>query len=93
MTINGVRRCPTPSGVPVAMTSPGDSSVKFEQNATIAGTEWISMSVPERCISSPLRRVTSVSRAGSGISSVVTIHGPSGPVAGKFLPEVTEIFW
>ena len=71
----------------------GASAVNSEQNATIAGTESISMSVPERCTSLPLSRVVSVSRAGSGISSVVTIHGPSGPVAGKFLPEVTEIFW
>jgi hypothetical protein len=31
----GLRPWPTPSGVPVAMTSPGDSAVKSEQNAMI----------------------------------------------------------
>jgi len=35
----GLRRCPTPSGVPVAITSPGASGVKSEQKAMICGTE------------------------------------------------------
>ena len=56
----------------------------------IAGIEWISMSVPERCISLPLRRVTSVSLVGSGISSEVTIQGPSGLVPRKFLLATSE---
>ena len=49
--------------------------------------------VPDFCTSAPLRRVVSVRRVGSGISSEVTIQGPSGPVPGKFLPDVTENFW
>jgi len=51
------------------------------------------MSVPERCISTPLSRVISVITVGSRISSLVTIQGPRGPVAEKFLPAVTECFW
>ena len=35
----GVRLWPTPSGVPVEMTSPGASAVKSEQNAMICGIE------------------------------------------------------
>ncbi len=35
----GLRRWPTPSGVPVAMMSPGESAVKSEQNAMICGIE------------------------------------------------------
>ena len=35
----------------------------------------------------PLSRVAKVRRLGSGISSVVTSQGPSGPVPGKFLPQ------
>ena len=48
------------------------------------------MSVPERCISWPLSRVISVSLVGSGISSAVTIQGPSGPVPAKFLLATSE---
>ena len=33
----GLRLWPTPSGVPVAMTSPGESAVKSEQKAMICG--------------------------------------------------------
>ncbi len=86
----GVRLAPMPSGVPVAMMSPGVSGVNIEQNAMIAGMSWISMSVPERCISAPLSRVTSVSLVGSGISSAVTIQGPSGPEPMKFLLAASE---
>ena len=35
----GLRLCPTPSGVPVAITSPGSNSVNSEQKAMISGTE------------------------------------------------------
>jgi hypothetical protein len=35
----GLRLWPTPSGVPVAMTSPGDNVVKSEQKAMIYGIE------------------------------------------------------
>jgi len=35
----GLRLWPTPSGVPVAMTSPAESTVKSEQNAMICGIE------------------------------------------------------
>ena len=36
----GLRPWPTPSGVPVAMTSPGDSAVKSEQKA-IRGSDTV----------------------------------------------------
>src|SRR5262245_62994036 len=45
------------------------------------------------CTTLPLSRVVSSRRCGSGMTSAVTSHGPSGPVAGKFLPAVTECFW
>ena len=45
------------------------------------------------CTTSPLSRVVSCRRCGSAMTSAVTIHGPSGAVAGKFLPAVTECFW
>src|SRR6516165_9796649 len=35
----GLRLWPTPSGVPVEMTSPGESAVKSEQKAMICGIE------------------------------------------------------
>src|SRR5262245_14022222 len=86
----GLRLAPMPSGVPVAMMSPGASGVNIEQNEMIAGMSWISMSVPDRCISAPLRRVTSVSLVGSGISSAETIQGPSGAEPTKFFDATSE---
>src|SRR5262249_35375115 len=86
----GVRLAPMPSGVPVAMMSPGASGVNIEQNEMIAGMSWISMSVPERCISWPLRRVVRGSLVGSGVSSAVTIQGPRGPEPMKFLLAANE---
>ena len=89
----GLRRWPTPSGVPVAMTSPGCSVVKSEQKPTIC---WHGI---DQHVGAGVLHLLAVEprgqreRVGSGISSVVTIQGPSGPVPGKFLPEVTENFW
>ena len=48
------------------------------------------MSVPDFCISWPFSRVVNVSLVGSGISSAVTIHGPSGPLPMKFLLAASE---
>jgi hypothetical protein len=50
----------------------------------------ISMPVPECCMTCPFSRVSSVSFEGSGISSAVTIQGPSGEVAGKFFPVISD---
>ena len=40
----------------------------------------------------PFSRVVSSRDCGSEITSAVTSQGPSGPVAGKFLPAVVECF-
>ena len=75
------------------MTSPGASGVKAEMYSISRGTERIMSPVLVCWRRSPFTRVSSVSAAGSGISSVVTNQGPSGPVCGKFFPAVTECFW
>ena len=90
----GLRACATPSGVPVAMTSPGgergeggDIGDQLPAPKGSCRRCWCAGGVRR----SP--RVSSVSAAGSGISSAVTSQGPSGPVLGKFFPAVTECFW
>ena len=89
----GVRAKPTPAGVPVAITSPGCSVVNIEQYETIASTSWIIRLVDACCTISPSTVVVSVSVLGSGISSVVTIHGPQAPDRSKFLPGVNWLVW
>ena len=93
MKTGGSRLNPTPPGVPVAITSPGSSSVKPVRYSMMVGMSKIIKSVGARCISLPLSRVTSVSFDGSGSSSVVTSQGPNPPVAGKFFPGVHCEVW
>ena len=87
----GVRAKPTPLGVPVAMMSPGFSAQKLEQYSMMRRTPKHRSLTGACCSTSPFTRVASRSAAGSGISSVVTSHGPQPPVAGKFLPGVNWV--
>jgi len=70
--------------------SPGESRVNTEQKTMIAGIEWMSMSVPERCISAPLRQVESVSGVESGDFVGGDDPGTSGPLPAKFLVATGE---
>src|SRR5689334_19376860 len=89
----GVRREPTPPGVPVTITSPGASGVNAEMYSISFGNLKIIMSVSACCICWPFRRQESVSLVPGGISSAVTIQGPNGPVPAKFLPAVHCTVW
>src|SRR3954464_10076242 len=77
----GVRRAPTPPGVPVTSTSPGSSVVHVDTYSMIFGILKIICSVVACCMRSPLRRHDSVILVFGGISSAVTIQGPN-PVGG-----------
>ena len=74
----GVLAIPTPGGVPVAITSPGSRLIVRVTNAISSATPKIICAVDESCTVSPptSHRIRSV--CGSGISSVVTSHGPMG---------------
>jgi len=74
-----LRAKPTPSGVPVEITSPATSGVQSEQYEIRVGMSKIRSSIPVCWTSLPLSRVIRWSRVGSGISSAVTIHGPKPP--------------
>src|SRR6267378_448014 len=89
----GLRRAPTPPGVPVTMTSPGASVVKLEMYSISFGILKIICSVVACCMRSPFRRHDSVISVPAGISSAVTIHGPKPPVLAKFLPAVHWMVW
>src|SRR6267378_2891778 len=89
----GLRRAPTPPGVPVTMTSPGSSVVKLEMYSISFGILKIICSVVACCMRSPFRRHDSVSSVAAGISSAVTSHGPKPPVLAKFLPAVHWMVW
>ena len=91
--IGGLRRAPTPPGVPVTSTSPGTSVVQVETYSMIFGILKIICSVLACCMRSPFRRQESVIVVPGGISSAVTIHGPKPPVCAKFLPAVHWMVW
>src|SRR5688572_1851878 len=91
--IGGVRRAPTPPGVPVTSTSPGTSVVQVETYSMIFGILKIICSVVACCMRSPFSRQESVILVFGGISSAVTIHGPKPPVRAKFLPAVHWMVW
>ena len=55
-------------------------------NSMIAGTSKIMSSVFQSCITSPFNTVRIESVLGSGISSVVTMLGPSGQNVANVLP-------
>jgi len=69
------RSDPTPGGVPVAITSPGNSVIKEEMYSTIRYTDAIISRVLPSWRTSPFTRQRTGASAGS---KSVTIHGPSG---------------
>src|SRR6187431_3051172 len=71
---------------PVRMTVPGGSVVLPLRYSISAGTSKIMSAVVESCTRSPLSNVEIRRRFGSGISSVVTRHGPSGANVSKNFP-------
>src|SRR6266702_1272772 len=74
----GVLPAPTPSGVPVAMMSPGSSVMPDEMSAIRTGISKIMYLVLESCFMTPFFVSQSRRSCGSGISSAVTMHGPNG---------------
>jgi hypothetical protein len=89
----GLRRAPTPPGVPVTITSPGSRVVKVEMYSISFGILKIICSVVACCMRSPFRRHDSVICVPAGISSAVTSQGPKPPVLAKFLPAVHWMVW
>ena len=86
------RAAPTPSGVPVRITSPGSSVIACETHATSVGTSKIIPTSSPTAVTAPS---TSVSRRRSDGSTSVSIAGPSGqnvskPFARHHWPSV---FW
>ena len=74
-----------------AIMSPAASGINFKNEI-----EWSTRQREDQLVGSWPAAYRAVetrqppSSAGSGISSTVTIHGPSGPMTGKFLPAVTK---
>src|SRR6478609_8790851 len=84
----GVRLNPTPSGVPVATTSPGFRVITSDRYARSSPTPNTMSAVVPSCTVSPLTTVVSRQPApGSPVSSAVTIS-EIGPLASAFLPTV-----
>ena len=80
---------PTPSGVPVRITSPGSSVITLETWATSVGTSKIRSVVLPSCLRSPLRCVWTAHAVGEGCGSrSVSIQGPSGQKESKPLARV-----
>jgi hypothetical protein len=77
---------PTPGGVPVAMMSPGTSVMYSLTYEMILRTGKIIVRVLPSCMRSPFTSSHMARFCGSGISSVVTSHGPSGPNVSQLLP-------
>ena len=82
----GSRAPPTPSGVPVATTSPGSSVISMDRYSTSAGIEWTSFAVELSCMRSPLRSSAMPIASGGPASSGVTSAGPNGAEPSKVLP-------
>ena len=82
----GFRATPTPGGVPVVMMSPGSSVMYRLTWATRVATEKIMVRVFPVCMRVPFTSSHMSRTCGSGISSVVTSHGPIGPAVSKPLP-------
>src|SRR6516225_768816 len=82
----GLRNAPTPSGVPVAMMSPGSKVMLAEVNSISSGTPKIILLVWESCIVMPFTRARMARAEGSGISSRVVRWGPVGQTVSHDLP-------
>jgi hypothetical protein len=77
---------PTPSGVPVAMTSPGSRVKPCESTAIHSSTAKIIFEVWLDWRVSPFTRSVMLRVCGSGISSAVTSTGPIGQNVSSDLP-------
>ena len=73
----GSNPIPTPTGVPVAITSPGSNVIPAVRVSMMVGTSKISSAVLVSWRSSPLTLVCSC-RLVMSTSSAVTAHGPIG---------------
>jgi hypothetical protein len=73
------RKAPTPSGVPVLMTSPSSRVMRAVMNAISYRTPKIMIRVLLSCIRCPLRSQVMARFCGSGISLAGTNTGPHGP--------------
>lgn len=76
----------TPCGVPVLITSPGYSVMNRLRYRTTWATGKIWSAVVPSCRFSPFTHSRSPRACGSGTSSAVTSHGPSGLNVSQFLP-------
>src|SRR5450755_5072748 len=77
---------PTPSGVPVAMISPGSSVMPLDNSAMMRGIEKIIALVFEFCRVRPLTRSAIDRFCGSVSSAVSTTQGPTGHVPSSDFP-------
>ena len=82
----GFRANPTPCGVPVKITVPGNNVVPSLKKLTRDGTSKIMSEVVESCMVSSLSVVLILRLLGSGISSVVTRQGPRGKTYQRIFP-------
>ena len=88
MNTGGLRKAPTPAGVPVAIRSPGSSVIVWVMYAIRSATPKTMFAVVESCIGSPLRIARIESACGSGTSSRGTSRGPTGQKVSGDLPRV-----
>jgi hypothetical protein len=79
---------PTPLGVPVEITSPGSRLKAVERCSTSVKQSKIRCWVLLDCRGSPFTQVRRSRLCGSGISSGVTMAGPSGQWVSKDFPMV-----
>src|SRR5213080_3533903 len=79
---------PTPGGVPVVTMAPGNSVMNCETREMHFAIEQIMVEVHPVCRRSPLTSSHIDNFCTSGISSLVTSQGPSGPNVSCDLPLV-----
>ena len=79
---------PTPTGVPVAITSPGSSVMTALIASIRVGMSKIRSATAAFWRCSPLTQVVSTSFVGSGTSSAVRIAGPIGQKVSSPLPRI-----
>src|SRR3954465_13930655 len=82
----GLIPMPTPGGVPVLTTSPGESVQIYDRYDTSFFTPNIIVLVLPVCLRWPLTSSHMARFCGSLISSAVTNHGPRGAKVSKLLP-------
>jgi hypothetical protein len=75
---------PMPPGVPVRMTSPGESALKVLIYAMSSAIEYNMLPVLSCCTVWPFSRVVIFRFCGSGIASAVTSQGRSRPSLASF---------